>query len=347
MFGDELVRHDGLGDDCVAPCCAVCQAPYSPTTCLFKCGDCGQFLQCKACCLTRHELTPLHVIKEWNGHFWAETSLEVLGHGGFPCVFPDQQVYKMTVIDAPIIHQIRLLRNAWYPAMVTDPATCAIFKTLEAFRLYNVVGNMNVNDFVNAMEQVTDATASTGMKWLPDRYKQVQRMTRQYAFLKRIKRAGRFHDAAGVDATELRECAVRCWTCPQDGRNLPPDWRNVDPAFRFLYMLLLAVDANFKLKNRIRANEIDDPPLGPGWSYWVEPQCYKRHLKSYVAEKDMSTCIAFAALLQKDTRMTTGLCASGVGGCVCARHECVRPNGIRDLRKGERYVSCRLVLDAS
>jgi hypothetical protein len=49
-----------------------------------------------------------------------------------------------------------------------------------------------------------------------------------------------------------------------------------------------------------------------------------------------STCIAFAALLQKDTRLTTGLRVSGVGGVVCARHECMRPNGLGDLQKGER-----------
>ncbi|KAJ7154943.1 hypothetical protein C8R43DRAFT_1126327 [Mycena crocata] len=104
-------------------------------------------------------------------------------------------------------------------------------------------------------------------------------------------------------------------------------------------MLLLAMDANFRLKNRMRANEIDDPSLGPGWGYWVEPDAYKEHLKNYVNEKDISTCIVFAALLQKDTRMTTGLRVSGVGGVVCARHECVQPNGLGDLQKGERYVN--------
>ncbi|KAJ7456295.1 hypothetical protein B0H11DRAFT_2244215 [Mycena galericulata] len=109
-------------------------------------------------------------------------------------------------------------------------------------------------------------------------------------------------------------------------------------------MLLLAVDANFKLKNRMRPNKIDDPPLGPGWSYWVEQLRYKRHLKKYVAEKDLSTCIAFAALLQKDTRLTTGLRVSGVGGCVCARHECVRPNGMGDLQKGERYANMDFIV---
>ncbi|KAJ7492940.1 hypothetical protein B0H11DRAFT_2228263 [Mycena galericulata] len=367
LFADQLVRHDGLGDDFCAPRCAVCSLSYTATTRLFKCRDCGQFLQCKTCCLSRHELTPLHVIEEWNGSFWKESALAELGlvyqlgHGGFPCIFPDERVYKMTVIEAPVIHQIRvryckcaksdnadnlaqLIRNAWYPATVTDPGTCATFKTLEAYRLYNVVGNMNVNDFVHAMERVTNATATMGMKWLPDRHKQFQRMARQWAFLKRIKRAGRSHDPAGVDKTALRECAVTCWACPQDGRNLPLNWREVDPKYKFLYMLLLAMDANFKLKNRMRANEIDDPPLGPGWSYWVEPNRYKKHLKKYVAEKDLSTCIAFAALLQKDTHLTTGLRASGVGGCVCARHECVRPNGIGDLQKGERYSNMDFIL---
>jgi hypothetical protein len=52
-------------------------------------------------------------------------------------------------------------------------------------------------------------------------------------------------------------------------------------------MLLLAVDANFRLKNRKRKNEIDDPSLGPGWGYWVEPEQYQKHLKKYVNEKDV------------------------------------------------------------
>ncbi|KAJ7480228.1 hypothetical protein B0H11DRAFT_1724998 [Mycena galericulata] len=381
LFADELLRHDGLGDDLDQPQCALCGIGYSAgpaATRLFKCNDCGQFLQCKACCLGRHALAPLHVVKEWNSAFWVDTSLSdlglvyQLGHGGFACVFPDSRAHKMTVIEAPIIHQIvvryckcsksdsadniaQLMRNGWYPASITDPGTCATFKSLEAYRLYQVVGNLNVNDFIHALEHATDPTASTGMKWLPvrfnllltvgkcssklqDRYKQFQCMARQWAFLKRVKRAGRGHDPAGIAATELRTCAVNCWACPQEGRNLPSDWEMLIPSIgEFLYMLLLAVDANFKLKNRMRANEIDDPSLGPGWSYWVEPQRYKRHLKKYVAEKDMSTCIAFAALLQKDTRLTTGLRTSGVGGCVCARHECVRPNGIGDLQKGERY----------
>ncbi|KAJ7152741.1 hypothetical protein C8R43DRAFT_1127191 [Mycena crocata] len=374
FFLDEILRHEGLGDELQDPRCAHClkelDAEDPSSLRFFKCGDCGEFLQCEMCCLAHHKRTPLHVVLEWNGFFWAKCTLAdlglvyQLGHGGFPCGFPDDTVYKMTVIEAPVIHQVKiryckcsksddadnldqLMRNSWYPATVSDPATCATFKSLEAYRLYNVVGNMNVRDFITALERMTDTTALTGMSWLPDRYKQFQRMARQWAFLKRLEHAGRGHDPSGVEKTALGECAVRCWACPHDGRNLPKNWRDTDPKFQFLYMLLLAVDANFRLKNRMRPNEIDDPSLGPGWGFWVEPVKYRRHIRKYVNEKDISTCIAFAALLQKDTRITTGLRVSGVGGCVCARHECMRPNGLGDLQKGERYANMDFIVMAA
>jgi hypothetical protein len=52
-------------------------------------------------------------------------------------------------------------------------------------------------------------------------------------------------------------------------------------------MLLLAVDANFKLKNHLRTNERFDPLLGPGWGAFVEPNEYKEHLRNYVGETDV------------------------------------------------------------
>ncbi|KAF7305726.1 CxC2 domain-containing protein [Mycena chlorophos] len=78
---------------------------------------------------------------------------------------------------------------------------------------------------------------------------------------------------------------------------------------------------------------------GRGFLYFVKHTPYKEHLKRYVEEHDVSTCIAFAALMQKETRLTTGLRVSGVGGCVCARHGVVLPQGLGDLQKGERYAN--------
>jgi hypothetical protein len=53
-------------------------------------------------------------------------------------------------------------------------------------------------------------------------------------------------------------------------------------------MLLVAVDMNFRLRNQMRANEINDPLLGPGWGCWVDPTAYKDHIKNYVHENDVS-----------------------------------------------------------
>ncbi|KAJ7049741.1 hypothetical protein C8F01DRAFT_1001683 [Mycena amicta] len=357
-FLDEILRHEGLADAHDDPRCAQCS---SSSDRLFRCSQCGEYLQCLSCCLQTHARTPLHSIQEWNGAFWLPQTLTNLGltyqvgHGGFPCSFPDPATHTMTVVDAPAVFTVhirycgcahsedlsprqQLLRNGWYPATVVAPATCATFRCLRAFRLYNVVGNLTVTDFITALQRYTDTMSFNGISKLPPS-RQFRRMARQWSFLSELKRAGRGHDRAGVASTQLGACAVLCWACPHDGRNLPSNWRQVESKFRFLYMVILAIDANFRLKNRLRRNEISDPPLGPGWAYWVEPKGYQQHVKDHMSEADLSNCIAFAALLQQNTRMTTGLRVSGVGGCVCARHEGMRPNGLGDLQKGERYCN--------
>lgn len=67
FFVDELLRHEGLGDDQRLPHCALCEAAFEPgipdSPRLFKCSDCGQFLQCESCCLETHARTPLHTIR--------------------------------------------------------------------------------------------------------------------------------------------------------------------------------------------------------------------------------------------------------------------------------------------
>ncbi|KAJ7712309.1 hypothetical protein B0H16DRAFT_1342655 [Mycena metata] len=304
----------------------------------------------------------------WNGKYWTDTTLKSLGlvyqlgHQGGPCDRPNPVVRTVVVIDTTGLHQIRYQRcgcdrsdtlnprkeferNAWFPATATDPDTCATFRVLELFGLLNVIGNVNAHDFVTTLERLTSPLASTGI--VKDRYKAFLRMSRQYAWLQTLKREGCGHNPEGLGATKQGEACAKCWACPQEGRNLASNWRQVDPKYRYLYRTILALDANFKLKNRIRTNERDDPPLGPGWGAWVDPARYKEHLKKYIAENDVSTCIAFAALTQKETRNTVGLRVSGVGACVCARHECVRPNGMGDLQKGERYANMDFIAMSS
>ncbi|KAJ7049316.1 hypothetical protein C8F01DRAFT_1002463 [Mycena amicta] len=371
---DELLRSEGLGRHREHARCTVCGADGLR---LFRCRPCGQFLQCETCLRERHQHQPLHRPEVWNGDFWAACSLYrdsaasvelemvyQLGHHGFECAHPAQRSnerpWTLTVMDLggifkvdvrfcgcsdslrhPHGHLSQLMDNGWYPATTIEPSTCATYALLEHFRLLKVVANVNANHFVRTLERLTDATHT---RKVADRYKSFIRMSRQWDFLMRAKRAGRGHQPNGVRTTPPGGLAVRCWACPDPGRNMPDGWENAPESEAYRHALLLALDANFRLKNRIRANERRDPSLGPGLGYFVLNDAYKYFLRHYVAEEDVSTCIAFAALMQKETRLTTGLRVSGVGGCVCARHGVVRPMGLGDLQKGERYANMDWIL---
>jgi hypothetical protein len=70
-FLDELVRREGLGEE--GDECACCRTKFRATKARrFRCKDCGDFIQCNECVLSRHSLAPLHrlevrvLVPPWN-----------------------------------------------------------------------------------------------------------------------------------------------------------------------------------------------------------------------------------------------------------------------------------------
>ncbi|KAK0449370.1 hypothetical protein EV421DRAFT_1900062 [Armillaria borealis] len=326
-FLNGLLQREEFGDHTLHPRCTTCKAwlsSHAPSSTDIE-------------IVTHHACTPLHVLMRWNGSFWEDTSLKEmgliyqLGHSGADCPIPGIS-QTLTILHVNGVHMVnghwcacdishgegqyrQLLHNGWYPAMTVSPRSYATFECLDTFRLLNVVANMNIHDYVSTLEQKVDAW---GTEWVADRYKAFGRMSQQWAYLKRLKRAGVGHLKGGLTTAELGSVAIQCWVCPRDGVNLPSRWRDTTPSLQYLHCLLVGMDANFHLKNRLRMRNKN---------------------KSYVNEKDISTCIAFAALMQKDTCLSMGLRCTGVGGCICIRHKLVRPLGLGDLLKGERYAN--------
>ena len=64
-----------------------------------------------------------------------------------------------------------------------------------------------------------------------NRYVAFGRMSRQYAFLQRMKRGGIGHMQGGIDAAGQGIAVVHCWACPKEGVNLPSNWRDMDPKY--------------------------------------------------------------------------------------------------------------------
>ena len=58
---------------------------------------------------------------------------------------------------------------------------------------------------------------------------------------------------------------------------------------RYRFDTILAMDANFRMKNRVRRNERTDCAFGDGKGLFVETAPYKEHIANYVSEKDVGT----------------------------------------------------------
>ncbi|KIY61244.1 hypothetical protein CYLTODRAFT_405658 [Cylindrobasidium torrendii FP15055 ss-10] len=356
---DECFELDHLDEEAV---CSTCVLERSALEKLYRCDQCGTFVECRECCLKRHAQSPLHSISEWTGKLWKRVTLFDMGlevqllHFGRVCA--RQAGYTdMVVLHTNGIHRVRTgwcgcprarggshwqqcMRSGWYPSSWATPETVATFQCLRQFRLLNVVGNVNVRDYMTTLERTTNPW---GVAWLPDRYKNFGYMVRQFLFLLRVKRSGVVHIRRPIANAERGSLAVKCWACPRPGVNLPEGWEDVQENIRYKYNLFLGLDANFRLENKLRrkAENKDYSVLGDGLGVFAPlygKEGYEEHVKKYVSEQDVSQCASFAALMQRDTRFSRGLRATGVGGCSCTRHENVRQNGITDLHKGERQV---------
>jgi hypothetical protein len=86
-----------------------------------------------------------------------------------------------------------------------------------------------------------------------------------WCHLKLMKHAGRGNFANGLINTQSGDLAVGCPACPIPDVNIPDDWKDAPLELksvslcrskmclsmdsRFLYLLIVALDANFRLKN--------------------------------------------------------------------------------------------------
>lgn len=170
-----------------------------------------------------------------------------LGHKGARCRHPDPTPRWMTIIHVNGIHTVayrycacgvsdrehhwqQAMRSGWYPATTHIPQTCASMECLNFYRRLKVIATVNVRDYITTLEDMTDPY---GTEWTPDRYKAFLRMSRQWSFLKRVRRSGVAHEPGGMAEAPDGAVAVECWACPRVGVNLPDGWDSVDEEFRY------------------------------------------------------------------------------------------------------------------
>ncbi|KAG2078357.1 hypothetical protein BDR04DRAFT_1124244 [Suillus decipiens] len=315
-FLDETLRLEGCGNTGDSCFCGLA-AP------VFRCQDCfGMRMLCNQCVLHSHASNPLHRIDMWSNSYFQCTSLKQiglhmqLGHNpGEICYNPHPSTGDdFVVIDVHGIHEIaldfcvcassqvhykQLLCACWYPATTSEPCTAATFSLLKHFHLLSFESKNHYS-----------------------------------AFMCILHRAGRGHDPAGVIATSVGELAVQFPACPHPGKNIPEGWQDALLTVRWKYMLFVAINANFQLKQKAVSLDNIDPNLNSGWA------AYKLYLADQASVKqEHSMCVSHNAVNLVDTKSSCGLTATGVGAVDCTRHNMKLANSVRDLQKGEKYIN--------
>ena len=146
----------------------------------------------------------------------------------------------LTVIDTTGIHQIqahychctesiclpdylRLLRNGLFPASIAQPRTVFTFRVLHDYDLLNLETKATPQRYLAKLQRLTTDLFPDA---LPDRYRELLRVIRQWRNLKQRGNTGiAFTSSVEIPSGGL---AQFCPACPQPGVNLPDDWKN-DP----------------------------------------------------------------------------------------------------------------------
>ncbi|SJL15740.1 uncharacterized protein ARMOST_19245 [Armillaria ostoyae] len=323
---DELLRLEGRGKyrketscpDCIAHSKGDASALGTPSV---QCRDCFlDDLVCPACCVRRHRREPLHRIESWNGDYFEPTTLRniVPGHQEFK-VLHGNGIHHVALdycgCERQLPKHIQLLRRGWYPASQHVPHTAASFQLLEFLHMLSLCAKSSLYDFYRTLEKLT---VNTGIDVPKSRNKALMRMLLQWRHLKMLKRGGRAHFNDGVVTTGPHNLAVLCPSCPCPGINLPEGWEEALPELRFLYVLIICMDANFCLKNQMVSSYSCNPGLRIGLGYFVPQEAFDTFVLNHTSDEDISTCVGFAVLAKADTKFSK-----------------VR---LVNLHKGERYA---------
>ncbi|KAG9315413.1 hypothetical protein JVU11DRAFT_4564 [Chiua virens] len=307
-------------------------------------------------------------VQQWNGRFYEGIALKELGfslnlgHNGKVCPASgnggaEWSSDQFVIVDSAGIftHSVKwcgcngalvenkhlqLLQCGLFPASITKPQTAFTFRVLDEFLVDALECKTSASSFYMKLKRLTNNAFPDS---LPDRYRELMRVSRMWRDLCNRKRAGFGHDTnMGLNTGAL---ALFCPACPQPGINLPDKWEEKynDDVIALHYV----VDGNFTAQHMKMKKPEEDVSLADGLAYMVENEPYQAHVSSALDSKERSTCQNHRAVNDANI-VKSNLRATGIGATACARHGCFVPHSVVDFYKGEQqknmdYSICQAV----
>ncbi|KAG1847220.1 hypothetical protein F4604DRAFT_1594685 [Suillus subluteus] len=239
-------------------------------------------------------------------------------------------------------HHLDLMKARLFPASLTRPRSAFTFDVLDNFLIDTLECKTSAMSFYQKLRRFTNNAFPDK---IPDRYRELMRVSHIWRDLVNRKRFGFGHDTERSPGPG--DLALYCPACPQPGINLPTSWRY--DYEEWLVMRRYVVDGNFTAQHMKMKIPEDDVSLADGKGYMVTEGPYQAHIHDSVEEREASssrliiflkksTCSNHRAVNATNIQRSN-LRATGVGATACARHGCFVPHAVVDFQKGERHMN--------
>ncbi|KAG1734387.1 uncharacterized protein EDB91DRAFT_1031141, partial [Suillus paluster] len=161
---------------------------------------------------------------------------------------------------------IQMFRHGFFPASFNKLKTMFTFRVLDDFLLDNLECGTSAMKYYSKLRQMT---SSVFPHLVPDRYRELMRVARQWRQLKSMKWHGFGHSSDNPNAGDL---ALFCPACPQPGMNISlsgdeslDDWK---------YTRSFVMDGNFKAEHLHPIKPYDEVWLSHGLGFMVGKERY-------------------------------------------------------------------------
>ncbi|KIM63799.1 hypothetical protein SCLCIDRAFT_116668, partial [Scleroderma citrinum Foug A] len=225
---------------------------------------------------------------------------------------------------------VQLMMAGLFPATTKSPRTAFSFQVLDDFIRDNVECGTTAMNYYSKLQRLT----SNGfLHAVPDRYRELLRVSRAWQLLKLLKWKG--FDGRSEEP-EPGELVLFCPACPQPGVNVPPT-EEADLT-NWKYSRIIAMDGNFKAEHMLLKRNTNEVWLMDGKGFMVTEQPYKRYLAGTANQVEKLDCSNHRAVNQANSNRSQ-LASTGIGGCSCARHGCFIPHAMVNFQRGEQQVN--------
>ncbi|KAF9471119.1 hypothetical protein BDN70DRAFT_820446, partial [Pholiota conissans] len=224
-----------------------------------------------------------------------------------------------------------LLHSRLLPTSFTQYSTLFTTFVLDDFRLANLECKASAYQYFQTLRRKSNPTNPAGV---PDRYRELRRLSREWRAMKKWKWGGLAHTGADISTPAAGALTLFCPACPQPTVNLPANWR--DDENQTIYMRTYVADGNFKADHIAIKGAGNDIWLSEGGGMMPKRAEYDDFLRKATERITKAPCQNLFRVIELAMMLLRACDINGVVCIACARHGCYAPNSLVNLFRGEQ-----------